>query len=369
MKTIKIAMLSFGDIDNYGDIFFSLIFQDEIKKRIRNSIIDFFAPYGGNFSGIDYKKFDIQILSNYDAVILAGGEVIHNKNIKTWDPIYSKRNMTLLDNNYSDIVWKINNIKAPFKAFFSVGVLPFENEIERGWINTIINELDYFSARGILSKKIIENELKYNERIHITPDLGWLFYSYLNKVNSELSIQYPSNYFIFQINSINENEEVKIAEQINRFLQENEEIECVLLPIIKPWDDFKYLQSIFRLIKRKDRVKLMDYLDVIKTGKIIVNSKFVIGSSLHSAITAMSASIPVGLINKWPGTKLQDLFFMQFKDDLLTNNIENLYQFCCNLNDLSRNDRKIDQFYSEFMKLRLEKAFDNLSYLILKKVN
>ena len=146
-------MLSFGDIDNYGDIFFALIFENEVKKRIRNVQIDNFAPFGGIFSGVIYKKYEIEELNKYDAVVLAGGEIVHKRNERTWDPIYSKRKMSLSEKNYSDIVWKMHYSTPKFKAFFSVGVLPLECENDRKELNNIINELSYFSVRGLLSKK------------------------------------------------------------------------------------------------------------------------------------------------------------------------------------------------------------------------
>lgn len=43
-KNIKIAMLSFADIDNYGDVFFPYIFKGEIIKRIPNAQLYFFTP-------------------------------------------------------------------------------------------------------------------------------------------------------------------------------------------------------------------------------------------------------------------------------------------------------------------------------------
>lgn len=359
-------MLSFGDIDNYGDIFFALIFENEVKKRIRNVQIDDFAPFGGIFSGVIYKKYEIEELNKYDAVVLAGGEIVHKRNERTWDPIYSKRKMSLSEKNYSDIVWKMHHSTPKFKAFFSVGVLPLECENDRKELNNIINELSYFSVRGLLSKKIIENELNYNENIHITPDLGWYFAEYVNNTNIKVTLELPENYFIFQINSVDEREEKLIAQQLDQFIFENKNLNCVLLPIIKPWEDVKYLKGIYNKIQNKDRVFLSDYLNVIETGKVILHSKFVLGSSLHSAITAMSGAIPVSIINKWPGSKFQDLFFSQFKDEYLTTNINRVYNLCNKLKNYTELNHKADVMYSEFMRIKLQNSFD---YLCSKIIN
>lgn len=369
MKNVtKIAMLSFGDIDNYGDIFFALIFEEEMHKRIKDAVVDFFAPCGGYFSGVLYNKFDLSAMKNYDAVILAGGEVVHRKNLKTWDPIYTKRNMALQEKNYSDIVWTMHKATSPFKAFFSVGVLPFENEGDRSDLVATINELSYFSVRGVLSKKIIENELSFNEKIHITPDLGWLFADYIKK-NKIRTQNLPAKYFIFQINSIKEEEMEIIASQIDQFLIENNDIKCIFLPIIKPWDDIKYLHGIYHYIKNSSKVIVHNYANVLETGNIILNSEFVVGSSLHSAITAMSDAIPAALINKWPGTKLQDLYFMQFKDRYLTSDIRKIYEICTTFYNNEPIEKSIDLKYSEFMKLRLHKDFDDLCERILISKN
>lgn len=361
-RSIKIAMLSFGDIDNYGDTYFAIVFENAIRKRIKQTKIDFFAPVGGSFSGITYKKFSLSKINSYDAVIVAGGEIIHKKDSKTWDPIYSKRGMALSQKNYSDIVWEMYKSTCRFKAFFSVGVLPFESDEHRNLIKDIINNVDFFSVRGVISKKIIENELLYNSKISITPDLGWFFNEY---VNDYKCVQNKSiDYFIFQINSINENDAPIISKQLERFASEKK-IKCILLPIIKPWEDRKYLEMIYDSFKCKEVVSILDYNDVKKTSSIICNSRFVLGSSLHSAITAMAASIPAGVINKWAGTKFQDIFLMQFKSEYLSNNIMDIYPMCLRLFNQSDSERRINRLYAEFSKERLNKAFDDLSSMIM----
>jgi len=196
--------------------------------------------------------------------------------------------------------------------------------------------------------------------------LGWYFAEYVNNTNIKVTLELPENYFIFQINSVEEREENLIAQQLDQFIFENNNLNCVLLPIIKPWEDVKYLKGIYNKIQNKDRVFLLDYLNVIETGKVILHSKFVIGSSLHSAITAMSGAIPAGVINKWPGSKFQDLFFTQFKDDYLTTNINMVYNLCNKLKNYTELNYKADVKYSEFMKIKLQNSFD---YLCSKIIN
>ena len=49
MKTIyRIAQIGTFDLENYGDLLFPVILENELKKRIQNVEIVLFSPIGGN---------------------------------------------------------------------------------------------------------------------------------------------------------------------------------------------------------------------------------------------------------------------------------------------------------------------------------
>src|SRR5690554_5666882 len=145
-KNIKVAMMSFADIDNYGDILFSHVFNMELQKRIPDVKIDFYTPtsielQGYHYEGYERKKIDGQ----YDGVFLAGGEVIHLFDERTWNPIYEKQDKAIVSARASDTVWDWATVSSPFKAWVSVGVRPFGDKWDQDKISNTINSLDYIS--------------------------------------------------------------------------------------------------------------------------------------------------------------------------------------------------------------------------------
>src|SRR5690606_4625905 len=177
---------------------------------------------------------------NYDALILAGGEVIHLFDERTWVPIYNKNKLQIESKNPSDVVWDWIDAKSKFKAWISVGVRPFEDKWDEKKINGVIRGLDYLSVRGILSKKILEsgNLNEYLHMIQMSPDLGWLFPKYLEyrKLTGDLYRKHISagvKYAIFQVNAITEEEAGIIAAQLLSF-QDKYNIKIYLLPVIHP---------------------------------------------------------------------------------------------------------------------------------------
>src|SRR5690554_110985 len=156
-RNFKVAMLSFADIDNFGDILFSDVFESEINRRIPGVRIDFYTPTSFSCNGRSYKSlYEADNFTGYDAVVLAGGEVVHFYDERTWLPVYRKKNINLGESfKPSDIVWTIADSKARFKAWLSVGVRPCE-EMGTAKVLETVNRLDYVSVRGILSKKILE---------------------------------------------------------------------------------------------------------------------------------------------------------------------------------------------------------------------
>lgn len=368
---MNVAMFSFADIDNYGDILFSHIFQMELQKRIPGVKVDFICPSAIQTEGINYKAYERSKLADYDALILAGGEVVHLFDDRTWRPIYRKNGQDILTSNPSDVVWDWVDIDGPYKAWISVGVRPFGEKYDAIKIENTVKSLDYISVRGVLSKKILENGvMEYNNsKIEITPDLGWLFPSYLNYRNASGKYYHKyvvakREYLIFQINNIDEDDAETIARSLLNF-QNKENIKVYLLPVIRPWEDVKYLKKISELSGNQLEV-LPNNLGILEICDIILHSKYVLCSSLHAAITALAGGVPAALINKWSGTKLQDIFGHQYRIKALGHDLEKIDNLLCHLKNQSEKDIQTLQAYSRFMQLSLNSLFDSLVNQILR---
>ncbi len=369
-KDKRIAFFSFADIDNFGDILFSHIFKMEVEKRIKNVVIDFYSPSDFSVEGINYNAYSRKEVEskNYDALIVFGGEVIHLFDERTWKPIYAKNNKIIKSNLPSDTIFDWVEIKNTFKAWISVGVRPIENDLDSKKIIETVEKLDFVSTRGILSKKILENlELQNNNtQIEITPDMGWLFYKLLDykNINGKFykALTNSSEYLVFQINNINQNEAKQIGNYLLNFQIENN-CKVILLPVIRPWEDFKYLELINQATENKLTL-LPNNLSILEIADILIHAKYILSSSLHASITGLSAGVPSAIINKWQGSKLQDIFGHQFRLHMLRHKLSDIPYLLDQLKMEHLYSKNMLESYSKFMNIRLEKTFD----LIIEKI-
>jgi len=359
-------MFSFGDIDNYGDILFAHIFDMEMRRRFPGVRIDHYAPTTAVSDGIEYIAYQREkVDGRYDALVLAGGEVVHFFDDRTWRPLYARLNRVVESGRPSDVVWDWAHCRAPYKAWFSVGVRPFEDQFDEDCFRSVLDALDHLSVRGALSKKILEQGAWNiaDPRITMTPDLGWIFPRFLAQ-SGEKGRHHQritggeQDYVLFQVNNINEEEASVIGTGLRAF-QDKYGVKVLLLPVIHPWEDVKYL----RLIAERSNGELAllpDRSSVLEMADLMVHAQVVLCSSLHTAITALAAGVPAAVMNKWQGTKLQDLFGHQFRLEHLSNDpaqtlpmLEKLWK--------EREDRAVLKAYASFMELAVDRAFDDLA--------
>lgn len=375
MKQLKVAFFSFADIDNFGDILFSHIFKMEMEKREKNIHIDFYTPTNYTDEGIKYQAYNRNKIeqNNYDALIVFGGEVIHLYDDRTWKPIYLKNNKELESDLPSDVIFDWADITGPYKAWISVGVRPISNELDYQKITQTVSKLDYVSTRGNISKKILENlELENNfAHIHITPDLGWKFPLLLEEKDQlgKLHKKYIPNgkYLVYQVNNITSEDALQIAHHLHNFYKRTN-IKIVLLPVVRPWEDKKYLELIYREFP-DDFILLDNNLTMLELADILIHSEIALSSSLHACITALAVGIPGGILNKWHGTKLQDIFGHQFRINMLKHSLDDMPQLLLELLKEKENPNNGLKQYSEFMQLKLDNVFDNLVHNIKSRVN
>src|SRR5690606_26815421 len=108
--------------------------------------------------------------------------------------------------------------------------------------------------------------------------------------------------------------------------------EVILLPVIRPWEDFKYLEMI-KSFGAQEFSLLPNDLGILEIADLLVHAELVLCSSLHAAITALSGGVPAGIINKWHGTKLQDLFGHQFRLDYVKHSLDKIPKLLTNLQE------------------------------------
>lgn len=371
---MKIALLSFGDINNYGDTFFPYLAYNEIKKRISFAKIDLVTNVESDINGIKTKIFSLEMIRKYDAVIVVGGETIHDMDNEVWNPVYRSLGKENTNKTPSDIIFAWRNEKIPFKAWFSVGVPPLKDSTWPKMID-VLNQFDYISVRGVLSKKIVENDyIANNPNINITPDLGWLFPKYIKndletkkRICKRYNLQkfYKEPYIVVQFHDSTNPNIDEISRSLSKFKKDTG-INIILLPFIKPWDDYKAMEPI-SIICGDDVILLPPDISFLDIGTILVNAKFFVGSSLHGAVTLLAQGKPAGIVHTWPGTKYQDMLGMQFRNKYFTNDWLNFEKMLYDL--LAESKKKHDdlEYYSRFMEIKLCDSFDELCDKIKEK--
>jgi len=364
VSPVKIALFSFADIDNFGDILFAWLVRHELQKRLQGAKFDFYCPSDCSIAGEEYIGYTRErVDAAYDALILVGGEVVHFFDDRTWKPIYAKRGLTTCTVRPSDVVWDWpTNCAAAYKAWFSVGVRPFEDTVDSEKVEATLQALDHVSVRGVLSKKLLENGdwLRNDKRITVTPDLGWGFPRLLPDVGHRLD---RKPYALFQFHNIDEQEALAIAVSLLRF-REATGLDIYLMPVIHLWNDHEIMLRICeagggKLILLKNDLNPTEMLELIRDAEVVL------ASSLHVVITALAYGHPAAVYNKWPGTKFQDLLGMQMRPHSFINSIDNIDR---TLDALRKEQREHSDLlsYRDFMLASLDSAFDRLAEGIVR---
>lgn len=359
MSAVKIALFSFADIDNFGDILFSWIVRQELQKRLQNAEFDFYSPSDCMIAGERYIGYTRDRVDGaYDALILIGGEVVHFFDERTWKPIYSRRRLTTCTEFPSDVVWDWPaSCAAPYKAWFSVGVRPFDDSTDQSRVAATLQALDHVSVRGVLSKKLLENAewLRNDKRITVTPDLGWAFPRLVSKADPR-GIEKP--YALFQFHNIDEQDAVTIAESLLQFGQETG-LAVYLMPVIHLWNDHEFMLRICEA-GRGNLAMLRSDLTPNEMLELIRDAEIVLASSLHVVISALAFGHPAAVFNKWPGTKFQDLMGMQMRPHAFINSVQDIDKTLYLLRQEQLQPAAL-LAYRDFMSASLDNAFDRLA--------
>lgn len=365
---LRIAVLSLADINNYGDAFFPIVAKSELIKRIPDAKIELITNTeydNGLYKTTVYSK---KYMEQFDAVILAGGELI--------SPFDNDAFCETYGNGYhgipSDIAYGWLDLEKPFKAWFSVGAHPvlfdYPEEVDRALL-----KLNYLSVRGTISKKVLERGfIINNDVIRVMPDLGWLFPKYIDAYNSReeclsvCGLEEKQPYIAFQ--AIEDLEidchAFKIAQALISF-QNTTGIRVILLPVMhtkNQWFENGALKKIYNAACGTLSLASENF-NVLETGTVLKNAKFFLGCSLHGAITLLAYGKPAVSVRNPINTKLQDLHAARCRSACFANSWDIFPSVLERLNHEAENetDAKYALMYAQYMRYRIEREFDNLA--------
>jgi hypothetical protein len=119
-SALRIGILNYADVRNFGDVLFPLVVAGEIRARIPSAEITFVTPTGASWAGMSSLRFDRVDLESFDALLLGGGEIVHRLD-DMLRRIYALFGLECIERP-TDLVFAWANAAIPFKAWLALGV-------------------------------------------------------------------------------------------------------------------------------------------------------------------------------------------------------------------------------------------------------
>lgn len=351
LQSLKIALLHYADVNNYGDILFPIITAKEIKKRLPFANINFVSSTGVGPEPSAIYNYDL--LKRYDAIVVAGGEIIHRKvGMLQW--IFDRLRLKRISDP-TDIVFGWTDIEGPYKAWFGVGVPAFDGAAQKH-ITRSGQKLHTIVARGSSSKQRLR---EVGCTVAQSPDIGWLFPRLLQP---GLSVQLPvPPYVLFHmVHAPSEGDLKQIIAQLKAFQVRG--LSVVLLPLTTCWADEVILGSIAKAYD----FSILDYRMHAETKlAVLANCSLYIGQSMHGFISALSTGRPAGLCYPVADDKFSEFLSDSGLTDLRVGTWRELPILC---------ERLLNFPLGKLLQVRaaavsqVDQAFDKLTLNILKHV-
>jgi len=363
---MKIALFSFSDVNNYGDKYFTVICRAQLATRLPEAEFTLFSPTGAEVDGHLYQAYEpTAINGKFDALILAGGEVVH-ADTELFRNIYKSQGIENKIPNPTDMVFRLPALEARYKAWFSLGITSSKATLESiQLLKVALPALNKVALRGVLAKDTLDALVGTNLATEVIPDLGWLIPQYNPgykslwvKLANSLQLDSSQPYFVFHAlpSAIShENQLFEIANTLQKAVEKTG-LKALLLPITRYAGDNELLKKIARFYPEHLAVLPAD-LDMYETTAVLLNCQFSITGSMHGAISCLAAGIPTGIIHIGEA-KLTDVFGHQMRLSYLQNNWQKLEEL---LFKLWQEPRAPLQLYAQLMRQQLETAFDSLA--------
>lgn len=369
MKNIRVAQVGSFDVENYGDLLFTDVFEHEIREQIPNIEIVLFSPKNvvKPFTRKTqvYSVFDLEemhLSNRFDAIVIGGGDVIRIDNFVT--PGYS--------NSYdaATLFWQFpilvaNRYKIP--VLFNNPGVPRKFPIEqRTIVSKFLQTVDYCSVRDKESMNILIS--CGGENVTYSPDTVMLIDNLYNRdaliknysrLVMDNIVPQLNNYIVIQhyIHYIDDQEYVSSLKKFVKYIISDTDYNILMVPIGYVHNDIEFMKKI---TVESDRVVLFDgKLSPYDMLSVFVNSKGYIGTSLHGIITNSAYKIPIIALNVPRLIKVSGYLELIGKEDIEVNNIDDLKEVFAN-NFLSEYN---DKYYSA--KEQVKKHFKKMSTIIL----
>lgn len=352
---ICIAVFGAFDVNSFGDMLFPLALENELRKRIEIDEVILFSPtksrseYGYGKEIYSYEEFD-DINQNYGfkAIVIGGGELLHNKAIEFTD--LSGKKIIYHDGE----VWKTPvslGKKYKIKVLINSVGMPYELSDND---KKILEGISYLSFRDRYSVGKFCGK-KMPKQMALVPDSLWNLDEYFPGTEDSQK-RLRDKYIALQIGTLDGCEQ--IYETVLQYATEKK-IEVVAFAINWCHAD----REVVKKIKDRQDENCFVLDRILSPGEIIEiisSAHLYVGTSFHGALTACLYETPVLMYNiysyfvsKMDG--LADWGNMQFQL------VENIRQLRCALADTTKAIYKPDL---SGIKIKLSQHFDEMAKII-----
>lgn len=357
MKAYRIAFCGVFDLANYGDHLFPIIFNSEMKKRGLDVELELFSPF--ECQQIYDESKHVYPLRNlekmhldtpFDAIVIAGGEVVHLFRASQITEIGSK--------NYKEYtiseVWLIPAFianKYKIKLLWNCpGILLKFDMAMKNLVKTLCESIDYLSVRNIFSKECLKECGIDETKINVIPDTALLLSKSINvKKISDLRnkiLPFQDKYIVFHCNKYIDENQIDKAIQCLQMLNK-EGYRIVLLPIALTHGDNEILSKINKQAKMQF-YEINEVLSINEIISIIEGCSMYIGVSFHGALTAIQFNKKAIAFDYMKYFKTKDLFdYFNISD--------------CYITDEQKLEDAIRKTLNDIKKVDLNKAYEDLN--------
>jgi len=239
---MRIAILNYADVVNFGDVFFPFIAEHALRSRLDGVEIGFFSPTAYRMGDFRSDRYDRAVLATYDAILLCGGEIVHRED-EMLRGIYERLGTPGLERP-TDLVFDWTDLPVRFKAWIGLGMPPPSPRVARD-VAQATAHLDLVVARGEGTRARMLASGVPPDRLESSPDLGWLIprISGLHATNAE-AVTYGRPYAV--VHAMPQLEipgALEAAAAGLKAVHARHGLDVICLPLTTCWGDHETLNS------------------------------------------------------------------------------------------------------------------------------
>lgn len=288
MTPVRIGLLNYADVLNFGDVLFPLLAERELQARLPKASFAFISPSGAEVAGRKAVRYDRAMLEDHDALLMCGGELVHRFDAML-SGIYERFGLGAIAQP-TDLVFGWTRTPGPFKAWVGLGV-PAPTPEAGAAIGAALPGLDFVAARGSRSRARLEACGAAGGSVRQCRDIGWLFPRLLRGRPAPPPPAGGKPYLAVQAFTIPDPDALaRRLEAVAGRLG----VAIVLVPLTTCWADEASLERLRQA--SGGAFAVVDYrMDVLDKLAILGGAAGYIGQSMHGFIGAAAQGRPAGI--------------------------------------------------------------------------